>query len=519
MSATGDAQQQLDTTRQYQFPLGGAGVFYPDAPLFVDTGCEVSQVRGGTVSSYKCSTILITGFRRGLVDDTHFPADGFRTNGDTILWSRGTTWDLGPRIPVGGVVGWPLLKTLVVSIDATANAGVWAGMIHLCGIQTDRGPYGPHPSPWQMTLYDRWGGSADPILRVAIKTADGVERYFDADLPAAAKPLPARSVFAFTADLDSGVVTGNVNGVSFTVGELPPNSTLAPNTSYPFSAGKLEPVVWTTGFYGSEQHPDLTIHAIRIGTAAGDFCQYAGGGRLPTYPGGPSLPLASAWTADSCNYLMVTHASQGVSDAVGDVWIHDFNLSCYYGAPAICLGAAMRPVTLERIVVDQGSRAFQTLGFSVDYPLTLRDFDSRNASDTALHIRDAILELDNITVSGSRRNAIDLLSCWGRVKRLFLAPGAVQRETVLQSGGQIRYDDAFADYEFAAPPDYAFLRVVPTTHNGQVADPTTADIVNVFGGFPPRIVAVEPADVASGYRGAVRATVDGVVVALSAGDA
>lgn len=454
------AQEQLDNSGYHRFEAE------LPAPLFVDSN---SLVEGG--GPVNCSTAIVTGWRRGLVNESHFTPDGFRTHNDTYLFARGTEWDLGPRC------SWATVRQLTIKIDVTSHNSWGHNTIPLGGMQGE-GHYDPHPSPWLLSIING---------KVLFSIGTEVDEYnFFGTIPI----LTARLLIEATADLETGQITVKVNGQTLVINQsLPPNSKLKANATAPFSLGRIDPFFNSGGYFDTVTR-DLTFHSVYVFDQAGYFCEYNNQYlRVPTYNGGPSLPLQRCWTRNGGKFLYCVHKSQGVADANGHVRFKDLHINGITSEPAIVIGATFGPMTFDNIRIHKGTRGIQAQGFPVIYPLRIRDCTFQSQADSSIFLMRSMVVIRDTLIQYARRFGFVLLGCQGEIDWSLFAPGGSSANppsqaeaVVLQRGGTMHYNQIKADYEEPTRPDYAFVKVVPTTYD-HAGFSTEAYLTNCFSGY------------------------------------
>lgn len=456
-----ELQQRIDSG-VYRVPNGTHSL---DRPLFLNTaGAGVwGWMDGHTILDCSASGIgIIAGWRRGLVSDDHYTGAGFRTFGDTHLFSKGTTFDLGPTYWIADR-GWEGETLLTIKAGFTLHDGqpwnVTAGgnFTSLCGIHSGEdgtwpAPHPARPSPWALW----WETSG---LHLGLKTSDGINRRFL--IPAnASNPVLDLEV---TVDLTAGTVTALVNGETVTVGlsnagvnwglglMLAGNDDLAP-----FCLGRLDPWCNSEGWWGSDTR-DMTIRRFELtaGNTNANCRVELTAPRPSTYVGGPSLPLVTAWSQRGTRYLLAVHSSQGVPDSIGGVVIRDMEILGNTTDPVILMGGIQGGIRLERCLIQYGSRALANTDLAVTYPVFLVDCVLQHQRDRNLYLRRvSTMAMDRCELKYATRTAATLIQVGASLRDIFIAPPGPPAQDVVfdQKGGVVSYQNVGADYEYEPAP-------------------------------------------------------------------
>jgi hypothetical protein len=177
--------------------------------------------------------------------------------------------------------------------------------------------------------------------------------------------------------------------------------------------------------------------------------------------------------------------------------------------PLVCVGGSQGQLRFDDVGADGGTRAIQTMGLAVAYPLTLHDFRARNQRDRQLWFYRAIFSARDVDLGYGVRAAASLVESFGGFEDAFIAPPSPAQDAVFeQRGGRVSYTRVTADYEYRpAPP---VVRVRPASDEGPTR-PTVARLVDCEGGAS-ELFALLPR--AAGYTGPCRVEVDGAAVAV-----
>lgn len=474
-----DLQQQLDANGFAAVPPGETSL---GVPVFL--GPKQSLVgasrQGCKLQAYYAGTAVVVGWRRGLLDDTFFPPNAFRTNGVAHLFGRGTELDLGPVEP-GGLPGWNSLTSLKIEYEGEKHGSTWvyqpAGggdndVQVLAGVRAEDKGFAAAPSPW--LLWWSPGG----VLTLSLRFEDGIESHLT--LPG--DPTESILDVSLLLDFENGTLTGLVNGV--TVARTIRFARLARNTDWPFSVGRACCFCNESGYWG-QAVGDVTVTKVKLSsgnwTAAVNFST----GRPGTYPGGPSLPLIGAFSNYGTRYLFAVHKDQGPSDAAGDTSVRGVTIESGTANPLVVLGAVQGQTVFQDVGGLGGTRFVQTSGLAGVYPLMLSDVFAREQKDRQLFL----MKVANLTVRDADfgygvRAAATLWGCTGQFDTVLIAPPTPAQDVVIeQIGGVMTYARVFSDYEYTPAPA-AFLRVTRYSFEGQ-ADPTTARAFDCVTGTAP----------------------------------
>jgi hypothetical protein len=510
-----DPQQTLDETGEY-LPPGEQNLWsgnsaynpYPAvvSPLFLATG-QTIRGQGKEETSinlqFNASNFAFLGYPRGLIADNHWTGTGWRTRGTAFLLGRGTEWDLGPLPNNTPDRGWKTAHTFRIKFRATKNYGSnWAQPI--CGIQGIGGAYGPLPRPW--VFYAESG-----YFKLSVMLEDGTTHTI---------VHPTASVSDTTVDIDWTVDLQALFGSG---------SRLANNSIWPFGLGHCPPYGNDSGYWGTTgvdftggDVADFTVIELSIylngNTRAHASLIPANYNRVPTYSGGSSLPLIIAPTDNGGTHLFIVHRSQFVSDSSYNVSISDLTINAGAANPAINIAGMLGGgLSLNNTRIVGGSRAIQTMGIFVAYPITILDSIFDHQTDCACWFsRTSGLVLDRVDCAFSFRTCAELFECAATIRGdLQLAPGEGDQDQVYsQIGGWCKYSRIISDYE-STPPYPPFLRLTPFSSETQWPTIATLDDCQV-GGLTPEegrtpaneLVTIE--DRSYGYTGQVIVTVDGV---------
>lgn len=495
-----ELQLAIDTAGYASVP---AGVTPLDTPLFLGQNQALLGPgrQAARLECYESGAALYVGWRRGLLDGSYFPAGGFRTNGTAHLFARGTEFDLGPTTN-GRVAGWPSLGSLRVEYAGTRHGPSWVyvqpnGPFEqvLCGVQGNDVYDQPRPSPWLLW----WTNAGVLTLSLRLDTGQIVHLGLPGD------PAAADLSVDVTVLLGTGVLTGVVNGEPVTVpSALPPGSKLADNVDWPFTVGRADP--WCNSAYWSAKVGDVTHTKTRV--SSGSWSAYVDyqAGRLPTYPGGPSLPLIRAWSSRGTRSILAVHKSQGVPDSAGNTTVRGLGIDSGTASPLVTLGGVQGLLTLQDLRLGGGTRAVQCAGLAVSYPVLLYDVQAQFQRDRQLWL----FRSSNVTVRDcgfgyGGRGSVTLRGCSALLDAVFVAPpGQPQDAVVEQAGGVVTYSRLFANYEYTpAPP---MVRLQGAFFDDR-ASPTVARLADCVPCLSPPWVVLPKA---TAYTGPVTVTVDGV---------
>lgn len=495
-----EIQQQLDSQKVVFLPVGHHPL---DVPLFLDSDTALigPSRQECFLDAYWAGTGIIAGWRRGLITDDHLPSNAFRTFGDVHLFSRGTELDLGPFGK-----GWGSLGGLRVEYSGMTHGADWlahnpneAFEVVLAGIQEAGVGYGPFPSPW-LLWWDNRGN-----LTLSLRFADGVIEHYV--LPASAGD--ANLSVDVSVDFGTGSAAGTINGKS--VAFVTPRKRLAENFDHPFQVGKGDGRCNAQGYWGQSQI-DVTVNLVRVSYGNWTAQTSFNGGRLQTYPGGPSLPLVQAWSSGGTRFLHMVHKSQGVLDACGNTTVRGVTIGCGASFPGVTIGSSQGALRFDDVAGTGGTRFVQCSGLAVAYPLSLHDIYARGQQDRQLWLwMCGGLSVMNADFGYGVRGTATLHGCVGAMTDVFVAPPSPAQDAVFdQQGGSMAYERVIADYEYSPSPS-AVVRVTPRSYENATT-PTKARLQDCDGGTCPLTVVLPRV---GGNSGVCRVEVDEQPVFLS----
>lgn len=492
-----EIQQQIDTTGIVRLPDNACSL---TVPVFV-AGNEFKPVRvigPGRLNAGGSKTAFVVGWRRDLVDDTHYVEGGFRTKADTHLLVCGCSADLGP----GGK--WSsIASTFEIKFHATRHAASWTNPngsgTPLCGIQNNREGYRPAPSPF--LLVAGWGN----YIHVGVRLSDNAVRMFRVPFD----PLTETIDAVVKIDLAAKQVKLTLNGAAEVVmsqwidpywapgGAWPDGARLMDNSMWPLTVGWLR--ANGGGYWGAEGvKPDMTVWKVKLSNGAQTFGELNPGTPRPvSYTGAPSLPLVG-WGGDGI--CLAVHSSQGVPDSAQDVILRDFKIEGGQGS-AIYVGAAMGPVMFDSLRIVNGARGINCTGLAVTYKMTVRDLWTEYLTDTSFFGGGFGLTIDGGYLVGSRCG-LDLVG-GGVVRDVFVRPSSVAVGQVLVRGGKSRITNLIGDFE--TPTEVPAVAIQPWGAESD-SDETEVHLSNVSNGWDgsnTHKVLPRP----SNYVGKVRVTV------------
>jgi hypothetical protein len=454
-------QERLDRTGCLTIP---SGEHFPLLPLFLGDGADVRADQGSLVDTRRGAGIaFVCGWSRGLVTEDHFPGQ-YRTRGDTYLTARGTPWDLGPE------EGWAAVQRLKIDFWAILHAGDWRHT-RLAGVQGPRnGNSGPCPSPW--VLY--WD---DECLTLGLGTRDGKYRFIRfPSVPYNVSPLE----LTVAVDLVGGVATCVKSGhlvdsdYADAGSDWGPGMVLADNYLWPFSAGRIDPFVSSSGYWGTESWPDMTIQSL---SAEYYTPKFPGGWAVRGNPASAHVPYTGAdvlplyRTTDSEQrpvWFMVAQRNQALSNSSGEILLRDVSVMGTWGNPCITTGFVQGGLLIDHCRTYGGTRGVSCTGAGVCYPVKIQNSLITENSDCNLFLYKAgWLTVDDCQLRYSRRRVAVLVGCGGEGSSLFrntmIAPGQVSHEYIIeQHGGIAAYHGLVANYEYEPGPR-AIVRLHPET--------------------------------------------------------
>lgn len=437
-----DKQQELDATGQ----LSIRGYSLMQVPLFVDDNTRISGVDPwAELQADMAGSLLIVGKARGLVPDKHFTAIGFRTFGECFLFGRGTEWDIGPQ-PVNGNKGWETVTRFRVTTTVTKyNMPKWEGNqpgsppefpLAIMGINDWDDPNGMSPKPWTVWV---WKNKA--VLQYCLK--DGTRGQVEHDIDESSDTI--------SIDLDTGT--------------LP--QPLRSNTKCIFGFGRLCPAPNSAANTGCprEDWPDLEISNTKIyvnGDNSNIFL-FQLTGRMQTYDGGKSLPLAIMWSANGTRYLVgmskTEVSSNGPVKPVMNVDISGFRVTGgYLHAPIEINGVfGSRGLNIRDMIINSGSRGIQTYGSFVCYPIVISDCNIQHQGDTSIWFWSACgVTLERCRMDYPLRAMAEWY--WSNVsvtgETMHAPPGKPQQAAFIQYGGTCTYKRQLCDYEYDPKPPF-----------------------------------------------------------------
>lgn len=506
-----DPQQTLDTTGRLAVeaslpaadPVWRQGTLAPPAPLFLDSGMEVYgsgrvKVSGRwerpTLHCHASGGGFYVGWRRGLVPDECFAGAKFRTLGQTFLFGRGSEWDKGPRVG-----GWATVRRLrIQAIFRKHYSEPWRQVLGgISGLdRVQAAGFGPNPCPYVL-----WVG--DGFLRLYLRTNDGQQRLVQWPFDCNQTTLPVGI------DVDLEALYG-------------PGTRLMGNTLWPFGLGFCPPYCndrgyWGTSGAGGVGHDPADVSIDKFDVFVNDdgpnnpLCRLHGG-RVPTYDGGPSLPLVSAGTRGVAGrHLLCVHRSQGLPDTAGGVRVRDLRIVGRPDNPVVSIGGGLGlDLTMSDVYVEGGSRGVQTTGLTVAYPVTIRDCTFTHQQDVQFWMNRASgLTLERNQTNYPGRCVAELVECKAWVRgELMLSPAADPREIFSQYGGDVCYERITSDREWEPYSD-CFVRFRPWAYADH-----HAGLVEVRGCLAPHAPAALVTPKPPQYAGIpYTVVVDGATVA------
>lgn len=503
-------------TLQEELDLNGVAVVFgrqsPAAPLFLDgyrtlRGADgvagfdsAGAAYGHGLDLHECGTAAVCAWPRGRVSDAHFTPDGFRSYHDAFPWGRGGEFDLGP-VADGG---WAAVRAVRFFGQMTRYSGSsWNGVV-LGGINDHTPPNGLNPSPYVLHV-------RDGALRCEYALADGRRFSYVAAVDASAAFLE----WNFTLDLEA------LHG---------PGSRLRPNTLWPFGVLRTPFQCNSTGRWGEtgdggvgNDPPDVLVTRFEVyATTAGGvrYQKIDRPARRPTYPGGPGLPLLAVDTKGNTRNLFAVHRSQGTADFASSIRVLNIDVTSDAQAPVLvlgaCVGGGVQVGDLCRFA--GGTRAVQSSRVTVGYPLLLSDSTFTNQSDAPVWLWEVSgCTLDRVQVNNPRRTYGEFVDSrvWVKGDCMWSPGGYPHQFGFEQYGGKLRAEEIAFDYEGGHRP-LAGVRVRPGDFSEPYPNqrPTETRLDGVY--MPPLAGVAVPAyhldPPMSGYRGAVRVSVDGQTV-------
>lgn len=519
-TVTADVQQQLDATAYWSVPAGDTTLEYP---LFVDTtvrAAGVPLIAGigpgqSQIPTYYSGQGVIVGWRRGLLDSSYYTAgDGFRTNGNAFLYSRGNEWDLGP------LGRYSKLTSLTVSfsglrhgtswLDGGAQYQVLAGVIGRLS-----GTFQAEPAPWVL-----WWDGFDASLKFGFRTGDNVRRVVK--IPCASTTVDL--VVAVTVDFAAATVTATVNGspVTVDVSGIGTGWTtglrLYDNRLWPFAAGRGSIACNNSGFWGTDITLDMTIREVHLSgsldpTGSWNCQTYFANARPDTYLGGPTLPLFPAFTTYGNKWLLGVHTSQGVPDSVGGTVIRDVTFDGHGNSDSqLVLGSIQAGLDVRNCWFLNNFRGISGTGLGNEYPVNVADCQFSSTIDRGIFLHGAIYSIGRPKFSYANNGCVSVFVGWGSIRDGFHSPGGVPMDSVVdQQGGSLTLDRFASDFEDNSIAIPALLTVTEVDWSS-AGTPVVADVRSVGNGLGA-LVARRPnptgwAGVAPPY---VKVALDGVV--------
>ncbi len=439
--AADDLQRLLDGYTNLALP---DGTYTPtNRVLFLDRPNQSLTGAGRFRTTYN-GTVFV-GWKRGLIDDTHYPSGGYRTRANSSLITRGTPFDNGPA---NG--RWSSLTTLTIRVVGALASGTWTGKGVTGIISRADGPSGTDPSPWYLWC----NGSGDAEL--VIRTGDGVTRRFSATHPAG----PGLD-WSFTVNFTAATVTATIAGSSAAVtGTLPSGKRFSDNDRWAWSLGALKGFGNEAGWALSDPLYDATFTTFSL-AGSGGFSASAVWTRPATYPGGDSLPLVLCASNENTFYAMAVLASQGVGES-SNADIRGLKIVGPVSNPCVVIGTSLNGVNLADCNLDGGSYGVVTSQIAVAYPIKIRDCDVIGQTISHLYIWTcANLVVRDCTFGFARYRALHFDTSNVVVESCFIGPATTQKEMILQCGGTGVYTNTTGDDESgtAAP----VIRIAPNS--------------------------------------------------------
>lgn len=471
-----DLQQQLDATGYLKLP---AGVFTPAVPLFVPSDAVVvgDDSQRSLVDCDQSGYAFVHGMHRGTVPDECFTPDGFRTLGRFFLWGRGLAWDRGPT------GGWPVATTLAVDFRGLTHQPTGWRDSMLCGMSGGGGDGSvSNPHPW--CLY--FEGD-----RVVFAARLGGEIFRFRSDPVATVAELSLSV---AADFATGSLSLLVDGVAVPIQQMPAGRSMANNSVVPFCVGALHSTFSGVGSWGAWSM-DVTVREVSVEVNGSLLGRYLGGGasRLPTYQGGPGLPLVRTWAGGKgCAHLFALElVMDGLPvDAGGRV--ERVRVKGSNVIPDIVLGRTFG-FAADRLDLLGGSVGIQGAGGNVSYPVELTRCRFDGQKDCGLWLSRSIFKARDLFFRYPVRANAEFHNCSGLIDGAFVAPpGVAQDYGFLQRGGAMKFRDVDANYEWRADNGYALIHTQGDSDESPYR-PTTLVVDNCTSGDNPVVAVLPPA--------------------------
>jgi hypothetical protein len=454
VSVSAELQRVLDTTGRLE---DQALPFQPgDTPLVLDR--PESRLTGLAGSVHHPGTLAYVGFRRGLVDDSHYVPGGFRTRGDTHLLVDGG-FNLGPIDQQPGPTrGWSSQSRFRIRFQGQSHGPEGWVQRKAGGDYHHTFLFGMHghgngwqPSPWCL-LWTLPPNSWDLTLTLILKTADGDVNF----LRIPADPLNDHLDLDLAVDLTVGGALAVVNGhaVPATFDHPVTNSHLANNYDYPFAVGAFE---W--GVNSTDRQAPVLDFTTRVLSYHGDhgfeFYLYPHLSRPATYNGGPSLPLVRAGGSTSTRWAQAIHCTQGEpNQAVGDIRIRDLRIDGKDGNPVIVVRCLSSPLWIDDVKCDGGSCFLQMMspGGSI-YPVTVNRCHLSGQYDVSVMAHLADLTVRDSVLGRALNGAAFVRGGTADFHNVFVGEaGGPPPFLFRQSGGVGNYFKVHTNYEGSRPP-------------------------------------------------------------------
>jgi hypothetical protein len=461
-----DIQGRIDAKwGKIQLPTG---IWKPEFPVFVDSETElIGPDRQSIVSGALCGTPFISGWRRDRLNTSHLASNlsGVRTKDEVHIWSKGTSWDLGPEI-----VGWPATKRLIGKMSFTLVGPVPPWM-PLFGISTDE---------WQIT--NGWGLCPSPFVAwwepgrwcVALRTQeadnpDGLVRVFKTTNATIHPQTNVPIDFMFAANMNTGEVIIEVNKTRFSVSyaESGPNwgvpgTKLRRNYMGSYGAGQIDPFI-ASDEWGTQRY-DAIIHSLMV--------------EAERYDGKPTLtcssacrplvnekyPLITGSSNEGCKHLMVVHKDNR-HDLMNNVTLNNVRVHAGRGHAGFT-GGRFQGNPWGLMIRDSefyfGTRAIQLANFGVCYPLHIVDTWAHHQSDSHYelwNVSDGTITRSPIEYCGV--SAMRLYNCGINIGRHLYTPTDFPDplEPVFYiRGGSTWLDGCNGDQEFSNVSPIAFIQ-------------------------------------------------------------
>lgn len=426
-------QQVLDVEGRLTVAKGQVALPHP---LFLKSDQRI--IGEGRDCELNCETAgvgFVPGWKRGLIGDEHFTPQGFRTFGRAYPVGFGDEYQLGPVGVGGSAHGWKQCTRLKIRATFTKHwNGEWAPgrVVPLGGINSmGEGPWGPIPSPFVLYVYEN-------TVVLYIRDSNGATAQYIQTI----NPTDA----TINVDFDVQIPAG-----------------LWPNHNWVFALCRTPFMPAAGGYWGAEGPIlDMTINEFKMTQNQREISVIMQ--RVPTYEGGPSLPILrtnGGWTRG----LYIWTA--GSDERAETIELKDFELVGGAASPLILVGRVQggNGLSLENVSLTKGMRSIQSAGIFVHYPLTLEDCLLKYANDTALWLfRASGVETNRTSFDYARRCYAHTLACQAEFDgpRMMAVPGPPAGDCAfMQEGGVVKYSQLIANYEGFGPD--AFLHLRPAT--------------------------------------------------------